>query len=806
MRRLLVGKTTLSPEAGETGTGESAFPRGTGRALGTVAVAVALLVGLAGPVAAQQKPRVVIDQVLIGFPRGADTGEIVDAQSPVSAFKAGFWTPVYVYCTAGPEGIASGKVTVEATDTDDVQNAYTVPLPRGGVPANEPFLVITYTKPGLGGGEILVTVLADDRPYEFKRSFSAVSPGDVVYLGVGSRLTGMRQTIGAPGNETSSFNRTVPTYADRSDQLPDRWFGYHGVDLVILATGRREFATALLEEREGRKEALADWVRRGGRLVLSCGRNQDVVPELLRRMQMDLPFDMKEPLHLANLDAVQAWLPPGTPPLSNKPSKSNPGAAAAPIEVAKLERKPGREWELIVPARESDPSPPLVVRVPHGAGQVILVAFDLDQPPFTTWGGQGEFWKRLQDRTRSRPVEDASANVPNYRGFGAEGANDLATRLIADLENFPDVSVVSFGWVALFILVYIIIVGPLDYLFLKKVVGRLELTWITFPTIVLVVSAAAYFAAYSLKGNDLRINKVDVVDVDARTGQVYGTTWFTLFSPRIQNYTVGLEPALGEAPATAEGRPASVTLSWMGRPEVGYGGYNRAHAQSLFRRTYDYAPDAAGLQGVPVQVWSTKSFTANWEQPTSRSRPPIRAELRRALGAGGVEGAIVNQLPVALEDVHLVAGEGRTESTVRVYSLGRLEPGATKTIARGASAGALGPWLAGSAGDSGTDGLVRRLMFFEKAKHDDGAHDAALRYLDESWRLLNRGEAMLIARVKPTDGQQPAEQVADAPGGATRLWLGALPSSGAERPPLQGTMSQRTYVRAYLPVVNEAAP
>ena len=56
------------------------------------------------------------------------------------------------------------------------------------------------------------------------------------------------------------------------------------------------------------------------------------------------------------------------------------------------------------------------------------------------------------------------------------------------LENFEKVPVVNFGWVALFILVYILIVGPLDYFLLKRVFKRLELTWITFPAIVVVVS------------------------------------------------------------------------------------------------------------------------------------------------------------------------------------------------------------------------------------------------------------------------------------------------------------------------------
>ena len=107
--------------------------------------------------------------------------------------------------------------------------------------------------------------------------------------------------------------------------------------------------------------------------------------------------------------------------------------------------------------------------------------------------------------------------------------------------------VVSFGWVALLIVLYILLIGPIEYFFLKRVLGRLELTWITFPIIVLTVSLAAYFTAYSLKGRDLKVNKIDVVDVDPASGESYGTTWFTIFSPRIDNYTIGVTPGEGWA-------------------------------------------------------------------------------------------------------------------------------------------------------------------------------------------------------------------------------------------------------------------
>jgi hypothetical protein len=201
------------------------------------------------------------------------------------------------------------------------------------------------------------------------------------------------------------------------------------------------------------------------------------------------------------------------------------------------------------------------------------------------------------------------------------------------LESFEDVPVISFGWVAFFILIYILIVGPLDYLFLKKVFKRLELTWATLPLVVLIVSVAVYITAYRLKGSHLRINKIDVVDINLREGQVHGTTWFSLFSPRVQRYVIGIEPTpdwSGGAEVDQDRRFRTVVTT-MNAPDSSVGGVDRPGSQPLFRRPFQYARDASGLRGVPVPVWASRSFTASWGAPigfklTNTARTFLREE------------------------------------------------------------------------------------------------------------------------------------------------------------------------------------
>src|SRR5205823_3327488 len=116
---------------------------------------------------------------------------------------------------------------------------------------------------------------------------------------------------------------------------------------------------------------------------------------------------------------------------------------------------------------------------------------------------------------------------------------------------------------------------------------------------------------------------------------------------------------------------SSVVLGWMSRPEMGYGGTGRAQSQGLFRRAYDYWPDANGLVGVPIQVWSTKSFAGSWQAPLDRARPLISADLQHAKEKSSLFGKITSRLPVALEDVVIYAGSG---ADARWYSLDRMVP------------------------------------------------------------------------------------------------------------------------------------
>ncbi len=765
--------------------------------------ALGLLVFPASLPAQSPRDKIVITSVRLGFPPGPHSGnpdEFGSAQrNPL--YKPGAWTPVYVQVSNtgkyDPRRDGPAAVVLEVFDCDDTAHNYVVPLPPFNE-RNDPINVIAYTRAGSRFGDFVVRVLANDREMgaPFKQSNTGLDTSQFLYLALGSRLPGLKLP-GPAAPQTNNPNVVMSGQVGRSEtglvtrveELPPLWFGYGAADVVILSTSDKAFTESFIGDTT-RTAALAEWVRRGGHIVVCAGRNRSY---LLRNASADLaamlPMEVGKEFMGGPLQVL--W----------KDGGSVTEVLAGPngqLEVTEFlpRANPARGYRVLVegPKGPKGESHPLVVQGAYGLGRVTLVGIDLDQPPFTKWPGQQAFWEQLLLRAGPRmptgPVQ--TRNFFGPRGaYGESEADSQLQSLNQQLEAFEGVPVISFGWVALFILLYILVVGPLDYLFLKKVVGRLELTWITFPTVVLAVSAAAYFTAYYLKGSELRVNKMDLVDLDLQTGRAYGHSWFSVFSPRIQKYTVGVEPAPSWVmPAASPG--ADTVVSWFGVPKQG--------RQSLFRHSYDYAPEAAGLLGVPIQVWTTKGFQSSWQAGFDPGKPPVESRLRHPPGRpDDLIGSVVSHLPAALEDVILIyRGE--------VATLGPLLPETPKTVSA-QNRTKFGAWLSGGEGATGGSALSNQLhlslLFHEATVGRNDPNNASLRHLDESWRLEddNRDEVILVGRLPQQRGG--AEELTAGAVSPSRLWLGELPSSGKPRPPLSGTLRQDTLVRVFIPVTPE---
>lgn len=580
-------------------------------------------------------------------------------------YKVGCWTPVELSIRGGREP-AQGIVTLTTPDGDGANSTVQSDRPIQLIPG-QLTKVWLYVKPGrfdadytarvlalpLETGDVLAQHIFDTR-YEpdARHPGVALSATAELIVTIGNSL-GVDESLRERNlNQHADFESVSVTLAD-VNELPARWYGYDGVDRLLVAGSRPELYSSLTAANP-RLEAIRHWVRMGGSLVLSVGGQADQL------IGPNAPFAEFVPGRYDGLIEI-------------RPGRAFETYIAASDPLPAL-RSRGGEGRLSVP-KILDPrgsvdvregaDVPLVIRAPFGFGDVTFVAAELDQAPFPRWSQLG----RLVGRLLQFPEPVADANLAQQRMLGY---NDLAGKLRAGLDQFTGVKVAPFSLVAALILGYLVLIGPVDYLLVKKIFKRMELTWITFPLMVLLVTAGAYLMAFQMKGRALLVNQVDVVDVDltqADSAGVFtrGTSWMNVFSPRMRSYDVSTTPKL---PGAASPASAEVLMSWMGLPGNGFGAMNQSAADPpLFARSYYFSPNLDQMLRVPVRVWSTKGFTARWSTIVPSDSPFVTAELQARFG-DALEGKVTNDLPFALEDC-LLAYRGAS------YRLRRIEPGST---------------------------------------------------------------------------------------------------------------------------------
>lgn len=236
------------------------------------------------------------------------------------------------------------------------------------------------------------------------------------------------------------------------DRLPEAWSGYVSLHALIWLDGRvSEIATP------AQLEALRTWVSAGGHLVVARASSVGLTGTALEEL---LPVRLLEGREVERLTGL------GAPPLS-----ADPPDGRAPILSAEV--RGGRAL-----LRQGDT--PLVVDGRKDAGRSTFVAFDPSREPFLRWPQADRFWAWILKLPAS-PAE--SADRRDLRPAPRIGSASLAQ--IA--TSFPDVAPPSIGGLLGLILLYLVVVGPLDY-FLLRAFGRLEWTWFTFPAYVLIFS------------------------------------------------------------------------------------------------------------------------------------------------------------------------------------------------------------------------------------------------------------------------------------------------------------------------------
>ncbi len=523
--------------------------------------------------------------------------------------RVGCWIPIHIEASGFKAG-ANVKVFVVASDARGDQCEDLVAT--GKVDASGAFSATSVFMTGRLDGAITIRLLADDGELFWEHlvrcrsvtNFSATTTPPKMSA-VQSEMQLLQHgpktfaTIGVPdglatlANELAAGKSTEDSLAILSvastNDLPLTRRGLDSVDFLYLVD-RYDLS-------DQQRQAVEEWVTTGGHLIVSCGAN---LPQLLESplgQWLQPVFEIEPALMFSqDLSGLQNFVAGSSQLQTYRKS----------VPIVKL--RSNQAWSVV-----DSINGPLVQRVSYGAGMISMVAVDLNQKPVNQWLSLPQLYEMLIFGYQL----DTSASQTSRTGrISSSGVSDLATQLATVSDAVPSANRWSTWSVMLLMVIFLFVIGPLDYLLVVRILKKPHLTWITFPALII----AFCLLAVSWVGErvaPLVVRQTHLVDV-AQPGTrqtVRLRSWSSISAADSGNISIGAKLS----PFFAGGRNVAMTdaktsVSWHGRPEDVYGGLYReggvALGRQLSHRSEDSDGAGAGFSSVPMLSDGSQAFLA----------------------------------------------------------------------------------------------------------------------------------------------------------------------------------------------------
>ncbi len=407
----------------------------------------------------------------------------------------------------------------------------------------------------------------------------------------GPGQSGLPPNPGLPPNAGGLPIGTMQVASILPADLPDRPVGYTGVDAFLL---RGDAPLDALSEAQA--DSLKDWVAGGGHLVVVCP-GADPGPYATAFFQGLLP---------ATVQATGK----GTLTLTPRPLSGVHTSA------------------------------PLLVTGPYGAGWVSVTTRDLAAPL------PPAFWAAIL--TAPRTLLGAAAAHDTALAHDYYGYNGDASLLSSAVLRGPSLDAPGTWVIGLFLLAYLVILVPINYLVLKRL-DRRELAWATIPALVVLFAVGTFGVGYAAKGGSVFVNRAAIVETAAGQTQAGVRGALGLFSPRRTSYDL-----------TLSGAGLSAALPSVLSNRFGSGGDAQPTGQTRLVQT----PGGASLLDAAVSMWAMRAF--DFQSSTDLGGMVDVSVSGNAL-------SVTNHTPHTLTNCQVIRG-GTS------YSAGTLAPGGTAQV------------------------------------------------------------------------------------------------------------------------------
>lgn len=541
-------------------------------------------------------------------------------------FKVGVWSPI-AFEIAGPTGAEVRPVVVTADPDGQATSQPLSPVTLADGTAE----VRGLFRSGRLGADVLIELHHEGRSVA-ARPVRVEETGNIRCLPPATRLWAVAGT-----------QPPMSALSDRWNEFLPNGFETVSFDAVLSARNAEDleildgiFLTAGTDISHEIADLLRAYVERGGKLVVVVGS----AAEPLRSGPLAewLPVLPKSQSEVRNLSGINELIPGSATLRMIGSLPAGELDAAQGVTIAN-----GLTF-------------PLILRSAYGIGTVTLVAVPLDQRPLSTWDSipSSELAARMTDE--SPPWRSSASGTVRREDseLSPTGVGDLQTQLLHSVDHFSNVRRSSHQSLLAWMMLLVLILGPLDYVVVHRVLRRPELTWVTALVAMAAVAAVAIRRADSANSVPLSTAQVDLVDLDAAQGTVRNRSFMSLYSPTATRRTV-LFGRTDAAPGHRNAPPSLFRAGWAGRPEEGYRGMNRLGELDSTEPGYRLPVDRNGMLNLPMLVWGTSTFECDWEQ----SLPVDEIALSDLEDGGGnrLTGTFELKLPIELTDWFIAYGD-----------------------------------------------------------------------------------------------------------------------------------------------------
>ena len=395
--------------------------------------------------------------------------------------RPGSWTAVRVRVENDGPSI-SGELLIRGQGQQATQSRYGVlaDLPTG---TRKEFTL--YAQTALFGSRLNVDLVSGDTTLASQavaiKSHDAFTP--IVAI-VAEHPEGVLHDLEGALVNPNVQNSTVIQL--RPFDLPSRVEAWAAVDRLVW----QDVDAADLSDAQ--LDALKLWVGAGGRLVVLGGTTG---PGPMSRFEELLPFVPTSTVDAQPTDLASLL---GAPPSDAISVPALTGTLSHGTVLA-------RSGEAVIAAEAG-----------YGRGSVVMIGFNPAEP----WiGGKapGEgLWHRLMPQSSTAVLNPLQITDDS--------------QIVYALQNLPAIDLPPIEQLFVLLLAYIALIGPVNYLILRKLDKR-EWAWITIPALVVVFAGASYGMGASLKGSDVIVNQIAVVRAAQGSDRGIGQAYIGIYSP-----------------------------------------------------------------------------------------------------------------------------------------------------------------------------------------------------------------------------------------------------------------------------------